>query len=516
MRPFTTTRALLDSLASPRCPWPVDEDPELAVRVADVTGTTDTGGEEEEEEEWLRELALRVADVTDMATFPTFSTFSGGVTGTSASGRKSETRTRKETRVSEFVSIIEVVGENEEDDEGSESDEDGPDEFLIIQRSENRHGEKLERSEQDLNVYEVLLVAALYSESVTLASSTAPRALLDALQASMGQSVSSLVKSTLPTAFARLHDVIVAHVEFEEAQVCSTTLDSYDGPSAWNRCMRCMELTWFVKQMEAAWLEEGDADVMVLLHALALGCKDVSYQVRNQSLTCVDAFIAVLRRDRRREGGTSWIDGRGVVGALVDIVKESVSSNDDRCWLAGYRCVGSLLGYLGDRNIHGQFVDADDRIAQRQKQEMLFEHVMGLAERNQHSLVYASVWLETVGLELQAVGVGLMHHAPVLLPMLVEWAKALHADVRTRALRCLLVYVQQCWPRNRATRDMIWEGLEDIAMDAMDATEASGGVVTDGDGDEQRQGADWEVELHRVKAVLSLNRPAPANESRMV
>jgi len=60
------------------------------------------------------------------------------------------------------------------------------------------------------------------------------------------------------------------------------------------------------------------------------------------------------------------------------------------------------------------------------------------------------------------MSVGLMHHAPVLLPMLVEWAKALHDEVRLGALRCLLVYVRCCWPRNRATKAMIWEDLEEI------------------------------------------------------
>ena len=92
----------------------------------------------------------------------------------------------------------------------------------------------------------------------------------------------------------------------------------------------------------------------------------------------------------------------------------------------------------------------------------LFEHGLGAAQRNRHSLVYASVWLDTLGIEMQALGVELMHHRPVLVPMLVDWAKALHAEVRLGAVRCLLVYVQQCWPRNRAIEAMIRSDLQEI------------------------------------------------------
>jgi recombinational DNA repair ATPase RecF len=92
----------------------------------------------------------------------------------------------------------------------------------------------------------------------------------------------------------------------------------------------------------------------------------------------------------------------------------------------------------------------------------LFEHGVGMAQRNRHSLVYASVWLDTLGAEMEALGVDLMHHRPVLVPMLVDWAKALHTEVRLGALRCLLVYVQQCWPRNRSVEAMIRNDLQEI------------------------------------------------------
>ncbi len=61
-----------------------------------------------------------------------------------------------------------------------------------------------------------------------------------------------------------------------------------------------------------------------------------------------------------------------------------------------------------------------------------------------------------IGLLVAALG------ATMLVPMLVDWAKALHAEVRLGAMRCLLVYVQQCWPRNRAIEAMIRSDLQEI------------------------------------------------------
>jgi hypothetical protein len=213
-------------------------------------------------------------------------------------------------------------------------------------------------------------------------------------------------------------------------------------------------------------------DVMLLLHALALGSKDVSYQVRNQSLVCADALIAFLTA--QTTSGTTDKDV-AVASALVDIVKQSMSANDDRCWTAGYRCVGNLMRYLSTvypssaSSVSSvSSVSASASATAAKLRDELFDHVMALAERNQHSLVYASAWLGSVGVELHGMGFGLMHHAPVLLPMLAGWAKALHDEVRTGALRCLLVYVQQCWPRNRATKAMLWADLEEIEGAARD------------------------------------------------
>ena len=426
--------AVLAGLASPPCPWPADDHSDMGT-VKDVT--SEEGGPDEET--GLRELARLVADA---GTLPTFSGREGS-RGASSRGTKQKKigdRAPKETRVSEFVSIIEVVDDSDDSDDSDPDNDDAPSEFLIVQRDE-----------APLGIYDVLLLVALYSELVP--ASGAPDALLGALRASTGRPTEELVMAVLPTAVSRLHDVIVAHVEFEEAQVCSATLGAYDGPSAWDRCLRCMQLTWFVKQMRGVVDSRGFEDVMLLLHALALGSKDVSYQVRNQSLACVDAFIAVITDVDQDVDKDVDKDVAGVASALVDIVKESVSANDDRCWTAGYRCAGNLVGYLST---------ATSSAASTKLRDELFEHVMSLAERNQHSLVYASAWLESVGAELHGMGVGLMHHAPVLLPMLVEWAKALHDEVRLGALRCLLVYVRCCWPRNHATKAMIWEDLEEI------------------------------------------------------
>ena len=444
----------------PACPWADDD--ELGVKEVMPDAPGDVSVSNEVAEAGLRELARRVMageslavdahDVPSCASTTTTHLGSRGETRRKRGGR------RKETRVSELVSIVEVVGEDEDQDDpfvrargqDDEGEENGSEpECSLPFRERGGAGDAMP------SVHDAVGLVALYSEHMP--ASDAPVALLDAVCAATHQSTEELVGAVLPATLPRLHDVIVAHVEFEQAQVCSVTLESYDGPTAWERCMGCMQLTWLVKQAHPDTLGD-EGEFMVLLHALALGSKDVSYQVRNQSLEGLDALIDVLKR---RSGGKSGAYAR----AVSDIVKESVSANDDRCWGSAYRCMGHLIGMLArERGCLRACTDGEDVRAGEQGRVIaeLFEHGMGVAQRNRHSLVYASVWLDSLGPEMQVLGIELMHHRPVLLPMLVDWAKALHADVRLEALRCLLVYVQQCWPRNRSVEATIRGELQEI------------------------------------------------------
>jgi len=428
----------------PACPWS-DED-ELGVKEVTLDTQTDEYVSNEVAEESLRELARRVVAGESLATVDA----DGGITTNLGSlGEKRGVR-RKETRVSELVSIVEIVGEDEDEDQDQDEDEGKTDGSLLF--SERGHAKEAMPSVPD-----AVRLVALYSEHMPV--SDAPVRLLDAIRAATGQSTEELVGEVLSATLPWLHDVIVAHVEFEQAQVCSVTLESYDGPTAWERCMGCMELTWLVKHMHPEILGD-EAARMGLLHALALGSKDVSYQVRIQSMECLDALIRVLRRRFPGQPGA-------YARAVSDIVKDRVSSNDDRCWDSVYRCMGHLIGVLagegGSTDCQIRANVEDFRGGEQSKLiAELFEHGVGMAQRNRHSLVYASVWLDTLGAEMEALGVDLMHHRPVLVPMLVDWAKALHTEVRLGALRCLLVYVQQCWPRNRSVEAMIRNDLQEI------------------------------------------------------
>ncbi len=459
----------------PTCPWVDDNE----LGVTEVTPGTHGDGfvSNEVAEETLRALVRRLTAGESLTAVDAHGGATRAHLGSRGATRQKRGIHRKETRVSELVSIVEVVGEvvgEEEDDDEYDDDDDDDEEEEEDRLMHERGRDTVEENGADTstddsllfrergrvseampNVHEAVGLVALFSEHMP--ESDAPVALLDAVCAATRQSVEELAGAVLHATLPRLHDVIVAHVEFDQAQVCSVTLESYDGPNAWERCMGCMELTWLVKHVHPDTLGEEGA-FMVLLHALALGSKDVSYRVRNQSLECLDALIGVLKRRPRGNSGA-------YARAVSDIVKESVSANDDRCWSSSHRCMGHLIGLLGEETGFVRTCTEGEGAHRGERDEMiaeLFEHGLGAAQRNRHSLVYASVWLDTLGIEMQALGVELMHHRPVLVPMLVDWAKALHAEVRLGAMRCLLVYVQQCWPRNRAIEAMIRSDLQEI------------------------------------------------------
>ena len=428
------------------CPWADDDE----LGVEDVTRDAQASVSGEAADEVLRELTRRVTGGESLATVDTNPGSRGG--------------RRNETRVSELVSIVEIFDEVIDGDEDEDKKENENKDETTGQDGVTRDGSLLFIERGGANdampsVHDAVLLVALYSEYMP--KSDAPALLLAAVRASTSQSTEELVASVLPATLTGLHDVIVAHVEFEQSQVCSVTLESYNGPTAWERCMGCMKLTWLVKHMHPDTLGDEDG-LMVLLHALALGSKDVSYQVRNQSMECLDALIGVLETRARGKTGA-------YARAASDILKDIVAANDDRCWSSAYRCMGHLIRALAEdpgamaRRVRENGGEDVFHVGEHSKVVAeLFEQGMGLAQRNRHSLDYASVWLDTLGAELHALGIELMHHRPVLLPMLVDWAKALHAEVRLGALRCLLVYVQQCWPRNRAVWAMIQSDLRQL------------------------------------------------------
>ena len=255
--------------------------------------------------------------------------------------------------------------------------------------------------------------------------------------------IRSVVNRAMPEILHAVSDVVVAHVEFEEKAATSPALmGAYDGPDEWNRLLRSVELVWIAKHVRhrtgsspvGGMIQD---DAMVLLRTLALGCQDVSYRVRCACLEALQGFIENLNKDC-----PELLDAYS--SSIQSILSKSMIGNDSRCWQATYSAVASMLH------------------AKPSQHSVMFQEAIQQAEKNQHSLVFAVCWMQAMKPCLRDIGIKMLYYTNIVLPVLVEWTRALHLDIQIDALECLLIFVEECWPRNVAHVMYIWPALETL------------------------------------------------------
>lgn len=238
-----------------------------------------------------------------------------------------------------------------------------------------------------------------------------------------------LVDRGMPDILSKVHQDIVAHAEFEEMSSNAISLMKYEGPNEWERYLRSLELIWLLENLT---FEKITMDEYIILYrTIALGCKDVSYRVRNSCLEALDTLLEQLERNDILEPHQA---------TLSDILIQCISANDERCWKGTYRAVARMISFMPS-HLHNT----------------LLEKSIEQAARNHHSLIFAASWLETMSSCFESAGISLMHHATILLPTLLEWVQALHEDVQSKALDALCIYLRVCWPRNYAHAGVIWD-----------------------------------------------------------
>jgi hypothetical protein len=253
--------------------------------------------------------------------------------------------------------------------------------------------------------------------------------------------IGGVVDRAMPEILRAVSDVVVAHVEFEEKAATSPALmGAYDGPDEWDRLLRSVEMIWIAKHVKhrtesspvGGMIQD---DAIVLLRTLALGCQDVSYRVRCACLEALEGFIDNLNKEC-----PELLDAYG--SSIQSILTRSMIGNDSRCWQATYSVVASMLH------------------AKPSQHSVLFQEAMQQAEKNQHSLVFAACWMQAMKPCLRDIGIKMLYYTNSLLPVLLEWTQALHTDIQVDALECLLIFVEECWPRNAAHVTYIWSALD--------------------------------------------------------
>lgn len=248
------------------------------------------------------------------------------------------------------------------------------------------------------------------------------------------QGTPKLVDRAMPGILEEVHNVVVAHVDFEEKSCASVSLMRYNGPNTWERYLRSVELIWLLQHV--SYKEMTVDECIIACRTVALGCKDVSYRVRN---TCLEALCILIQQFQEH----SMLEQHERV--LSDILVRSIVANDDRCWDGTYRAVSCMVLALPS-----------------ERHEKVLEQSIQQAHKNSHSLVFASSWLQQMNPCLEHAGISLMQYSTMLLPTLLEWVQALHEDVRCNALDALHTYVRVCWPRNHAHARTIWGVLQQV------------------------------------------------------
>lgn len=246
------------------------------------------------------------------------------------------------------------------------------------------------------------------------------------------EGTAKLVDRAMPDILQNVHGVVVAHVDFEDNSSHSVSLIQYAGPGEWERYLRSMELLWLLENLSYDLVTVDE--FMMICRTIALGCKDVSYRVRNRCLEALDIFIDQLDQNDMLEKHEN---------PLSEILSRSMSANDERCWDGTYTAVSRMVKALPP-----------------EKKAKLLAQSIEQARKNSHSLIFASSWMHAMNPCFEAAGIVLVEYATILLPTLLEWVDSLLEDVQCSALDALYIYIRACWPRNHAHARTVWGILQ--------------------------------------------------------
>jgi hypothetical protein len=250
-------------------------------------------------------------------------------------------------------------------------------------------------------------------------------------------SMEALIDCAMPDILECVSDVVIAHTEFQEASAVSVSLESYNGPSEWERVLSATVFVWLCQKWSYANLR--DDERIVMMRTIALGCNDVSERVRNVSLLAL-YYILVMGIS----GNSAMKNNTLLLENLVSILKSSMVANDERCWEATYAAVGKLL-----------------EVSPRHH-SVLLEEAITQAVKNQQSLIFAQQWMESLKGCFSCIGISIMQYTSRLYPVLLEWLQALHVELQCSVLDGLEVLLKICWPRNHVHVKPIWMVLDHI------------------------------------------------------
>ncbi len=305
--------------------------------------------------------------------------------------------------------------------------------FLVEEINESSHQDELQSIGRDV----LLHVVGLYSvwHAGVAQNPALGKVLLEIRELlEICDGTCALADRAMPDILEEVHKVVVAHVNFEQMSCVSVSLMQYKGPNDWERYLRSIELMWLLDNIS---YEQTTVDErMMVCRTIALGCKDVSYHVRNM---CLEAFIVLIRR----------LDTCSMLqeheATLSDVLMSCLAANDERCWDCTYRAVSCM--------ILAQSLYTRDKLLGRSIEQ---------AYRNGTSLIFASSWLRAMRPCFESAGISLMQYFTMLLPTLIEWVQCLHEDVQIMSLDALNTCLRICWPRNHAHAHSLWETLQEI------------------------------------------------------
>ncbi len=104
-------------------------------------------------------------------------------------------------------------------------------------------------------------------------------------------SMEELIDCAMPDILECVSDGVIAHTEFQQASAVAVSLESYTGPSEWERVLSSTEFVWLCQHWSYAKLR--DDEIIVMMRTIALGCNDVSERVRNVSLRALYGVLDI-------------------------------------------------------------------------------------------------------------------------------------------------------------------------------------------------------------------------------
>ena len=250
-------------------------------------------------------------------------------------------------------------------------------------------------------------------------------------------SMEELIDCAMPDILECVSDGVIAHTEFQQASAVAVSLESYTGPSEWERVLSATEFVWLCQHWSYAKLR--DDEIIVMMRTIALGCNDVSERVRNVSLRALYGVLDMgISRNNAMKSNTLLLEN------LVAILKSSMVANDERCWEATYAAVGKML-----------------EVSPR-SHTVLMEEAIHQAVKNQHSLIFAQQWMDSLKGCFSCIGISIMQYTSRLYPVILDWLQALHIDLQCSVLQGLEILLKICWPRNHVHARPIWMVLDHI------------------------------------------------------